>query len=223
MVKYTMNRVAFADMHAAVAQGAFVSPRAVDVSAEALDASVAAVEADRRVAEAFLAEPWPQLAEFLQRGGTDTLLGLIQHTPGERYAALASCISSLDCYPSSTRSCCYSPETHCTTYLEVAARHAGCSQQAPTLGPCPACIQGLNRLGMRRYCNEIARHALEVLQLLTLAPAARHRLLEAFPEPGAAGHTDGVSVLLDVAHGVPYSNDPEVSTSYPSRSWEDPF
>ena len=87
MVRNVVTRAVFAEMHAAVAQGAFVSPRAVDVSAEALDASVAAVEADRRVAEAFLAEPWPQLAEFLQRGGTDTLLGLIQHTPGERCTA----------------------------------------------------------------------------------------------------------------------------------------
>ncbi len=74
---------------------------------------------------------------------------------------------------------------------------------------------------MRRYCNEIARHALEVLQLLTLAPAARHRLLEAFPEPSAAGHTDGISVLLDVAHGVPYSNDPEVSLASSARSCKD--
>ena len=77
-------------MHAALAQGSFVSPRAIDVSTEALDASVAAVETDRHIAEAFLCEPWPQVAELLQRGGMDTLLGFIQHTPGERYAALPS-------------------------------------------------------------------------------------------------------------------------------------
>ena len=68
-------------------------------------------------------------------------------------------------------------------------------------------------LGACRYCNEIARHALEVLQLVTLAPAARHRLLEPFPEPSAAGHSNGIPVLLEVAHGVPYSNDPEVSNT----------
>ncbi len=62
-----------------------------------------------------------------------------------------------------------------------------------------------------RYCNEIARHTLEILQLATLAPAGRCHLLEAFPEPSAAGHTNGIPVLLDVAHGVAYSNDPEVT------------
>ena len=69
-----------------------------------------------------------------------------------------------------------------------------------------------------RYCNEIARHALEVLQLASLAPACRQRLLETFPEPSAAGHTSGVPVLLDVAHGVAYSNDPEVGHSQ-TEAW----
>ena len=64
-----------------------------------------------------------------------------------------------------------------------------------------------------RYCNEIARHALEILQLTSLAPACRQRLLEIFPEPSVAGHTNGIPVLLDVAHGVAYSNDPEVGHS----------
>jgi len=61
-----------------------------------------------------------------------------------------------------------------------------------------------------RYCNEIARHALEILQLTSLALAGRQRLLEMFLERSAAGHTNGIPVLLDVAHGVAYSNDPEV-------------
>ena len=29
--------------------------------------------------------------------------------------------------------------------------------------------------------------------------------------PALAGHTNGIPVLLDVAHGVAYSNDPEVT------------
>ena len=49
-----------------------------------MDAAVAAIETDRRVGEAFLREPWPPLADFLQRGGTSTLLDFIQLTPGER-------------------------------------------------------------------------------------------------------------------------------------------
>ena len=154
----SVNTAAFADMHATVAQGAFVSPRAVDVSAEAVDASVAAVEADRRVAEAFLAEPWPQLAEFLQRGGTSTLLGLIQHTPGERYPALLPL---------------FELPVICSV-LESAAGDAGNNQQASILAPCPTCVQSCKRLGTRRYCNEIARHALQVLQLVMPAAAVRH-------------------------------------------------
>ena len=66
---------------------------------------------------------------------------------------------------------------------------------------------------MCRYCNEIARHALEILQLASLAPTCRQRLLEIFPEPSAAAHTNGIPVLLDVAHGIVYSNDPEVGPS----------
>ena len=66
-------------------QASATSLRMIDVSAEAVDAAVAAIESDRRVAEAFLREPWPPLADFLQRGGTSTLLEFIQHTPGERY------------------------------------------------------------------------------------------------------------------------------------------
>ena len=81
--------------------------------------------------------------------------------------------------------------------------------------PCPFItdtLEGLSSLcATHRYCNEIARHALEILQLATLAPAGRRHLLEAFPEPSAAGHTNGIPVLLDVAHGVAYSNDPEVT------------
>ena len=65
-------------------QASATSLRVIDVSAEAVDAAVAAIQSDRRVAEAFLREPWPPLADFLQRGGTSTLLEFIQHTPGER-------------------------------------------------------------------------------------------------------------------------------------------
>lgn len=61
-----------------------------------MDAAVAAVESDRRVAEAFLREPWPALAAFLQRGGTSTLLEFIQHTPGERSPSFRSPIFILD-------------------------------------------------------------------------------------------------------------------------------
>ena len=62
-------------------QASHTSLRVIDVSAEAVDAAVAAIEGDR---QAFMREPWPPLAEFLQQGGVVTLLDLIQHTPGER-------------------------------------------------------------------------------------------------------------------------------------------
>ena len=71
-------------VHLATPQASATSLRVIDVSAEALDAAVAAIGNDRRVAEAFLREPWPPLADFLQRGGTSTLLEFVQHTPGER-------------------------------------------------------------------------------------------------------------------------------------------
>jgi hypothetical protein len=58
------------------------------------------------------------------------------------------------------------------------------------------------------YCNEIARHALEVLQIATLLPECRCALLSS-PEP-AAGQTAGIAAVLEAAHGQTYLNDGEV-------------
>ncbi|BDA44801.1 probable DDB1- and CUL4-associated factor 1 [Coccomyxa sp. Obi] len=60
-----------------------------------------------------------------------------------------------------------------------------------------------------RYCNEIARHALEILQIATLMPECRRSLLTA-TDAQAGGHTDGIAAILEAAHGQAYLNDPEV-------------
>jgi len=65
-------------------QASYTSLRVICVSAEAVDVAVAAIETDRRIAEAFLREPWPPLSDFLDRSGTTILLDFVQHTPGER-------------------------------------------------------------------------------------------------------------------------------------------
>ena len=76
-------------------QASHTSLRVIDVSAEAVDAATAAVESDRRIAEAFLREPWPLLADFLHREGTSTLLEFIQHTPGERSTSFSTLVNPL--------------------------------------------------------------------------------------------------------------------------------
>ncbi len=63
-----------------------------------------------------------------------------------------------------------------------------------------------------RYCNEIARHALEILQVATLMPECRRSLLTA-AHAQADGQTDGIAAILEAAHGQAYLNDPEVSGS----------
>ncbi len=74
-----------------------MSLRVICVSAEAVDVAVAAIETDRRVAEAFLREPWPLLSDFLDRSGTTILLDFVQHTPGERsFAFRLSAVSDVD-------------------------------------------------------------------------------------------------------------------------------
>jgi hypothetical protein len=60
-----------------------------------------------------------------------------------------------------------------------------------------------------RYCNEIARHALEVLQIATLVPECRRALLDGV-ETAAVGQPVGIAMVLEAAHGQTYLNDGEV-------------
>ena len=89
-VHHAQDKTRPLSIHHVPLQASSTSLRVIDVSAEAVDAAVAAIESDRRIAEAFLRDPWPPLADFLQRDGTSTLLEFVQHTPGERYFLLPS-------------------------------------------------------------------------------------------------------------------------------------
>lgn len=75
-------------------------------------------------------------------------------------------------------------------------------------------------LALGRYCSDIARHALEVLQIATLALECRRAFLDA-TEPAAAsiGQTAGIAAVLEAAHGQTYLNDGEVcNTPRPFKS-----
>ena len=68
-------------------------------------------------------------------------------------------------------------------------------------------------LPKRRYFNDIAFCALDVLHLVTQLPAGRRALLACSSVSTPSGQQGPMAVLLAAAGGQPFMGDPEVRTT----------